>query len=169
LRKSWLTIKKSNALPQIKVGLAKLKGIFASALRQLPSLCMTLPQHRPSDPLVLALFTAATPGNYIFTAEGISFSARYGSKHVVLWQAQIRKSPSFLSDLNGLYLVILQILRTPLERLFRRIQMASCQHGVWRLVHRLAVKSNRPAAARQQAGLVVDKNANLTISGKINK
>lgn len=62
------------ATTQIKVGLAKLKGIFASSGTSVTVAVYDSAKASASDPLVIAQFTAATPGNYIFTAEGISLS-----------------------------------------------------------------------------------------------
>jgi len=62
------------ASTQLKVGLAKLKGIFASSGTSVTVAVYDSPAASTSDPIVLAQFTAATPGNYIFTAEGISLN-----------------------------------------------------------------------------------------------
>jgi len=62
------------ASTQLKVGLAKLKGIFASSGTSPTVAVYDSAASSTGDPLVLAQFTAATPGNYIFTAEGISLN-----------------------------------------------------------------------------------------------
>ena len=62
------------ASTQLKVGLAKLKGIFASSGTSVTVAVYDSASSKDSDPKVLAQFTAATPGNYIFTAEGISLN-----------------------------------------------------------------------------------------------
>jgi hypothetical protein len=63
-----------DASTQIKVGLAKLKGIFASSGSSVTVAVYDSPDSDNTDPLVISQFTAATPGNYIFTAEGISLN-----------------------------------------------------------------------------------------------
>lgn len=62
------------ASTQLKTGLAKLKGIFASSGTSPTVAVYDSPDGDTNDPLVIAQFTAATPGNYIFTAEGISLN-----------------------------------------------------------------------------------------------
>lgn len=62
------------ASTQLKVGLAKLKGIFASSGTSVTVAVYDSPDADNTDPLVIAQFTAATPGNYMFTAEGISLN-----------------------------------------------------------------------------------------------
>lgn len=62
------------ASSQVKIGLAKLKGIFASSGTSVTVAVYDSGKASASDTLVLAQFTAATPGNYIFTAEGISLN-----------------------------------------------------------------------------------------------
>jgi hypothetical protein len=62
------------ASTQLKVGLSKLKGIFASSGTSVTVAVYDSDKASASDPVVLAQFTAATPGNYIFTAEGISLN-----------------------------------------------------------------------------------------------
>lgn len=62
------------ASTQLKVGLSKLKGIFASSGTSVTVAVYDSAKSSDSDPKVLAQFTAATPGNYIFTAEGISLN-----------------------------------------------------------------------------------------------
>ena len=63
-----------SATSQVKVGLGKLKGIFASSGTSVTVAVYDTPDGDTNDPLVLAQFTAATPGNYMFTAEGISLN-----------------------------------------------------------------------------------------------
>jgi hypothetical protein len=62
------------ATTQIKVGLAKLKGIFASSGTSVTVAVYDSAKSLDTDPKVLAQFTAATPGNYIFPPEGLSLS-----------------------------------------------------------------------------------------------
>ena len=62
------------ASAQLKVGLSKLKGIFASSGTSVTVAVYDSAKSLDTDPKVLAQFTAATPGNYIFTAEGISLN-----------------------------------------------------------------------------------------------
>ena len=62
------------ASTQLKVGLAKLKGIFASSGTSVTVAVYDSAKSLDTDPKVLAQFTAATPGNYMFTAEGISLN-----------------------------------------------------------------------------------------------
>lgn len=64
--------KEIEASTQLKVGLAKLKGIFASSGTSVTVAVYDSPASSTSDPLVLAQFTAATPGNYVFPPEGVS-------------------------------------------------------------------------------------------------
>jgi hypothetical protein len=63
------------ATSQLKVGLSKLKGIFASSGTSPTVAVYDTPDGDTNDPLVIAQFTAATPGSYIFTAEGISLNS----------------------------------------------------------------------------------------------
>lgn len=63
-----------SATSQVKVGLGKLKGIFASSGTSVTVAVYDTPDGDTNDPLVLAQFTAATPGNYMFAAEGISLN-----------------------------------------------------------------------------------------------
>jgi hypothetical protein len=62
------------ATSQVKVGLGKLKGIFCSSGSSPTIAVYDSPDGDTNDPTVLAQFTPATPGNYIFTAEGISLN-----------------------------------------------------------------------------------------------
>lgn len=62
------------ATSQVKVGLGKLKGIFASSGTSPTVAVYDSPDGDTNDPVVIAQFTAATPGNYVFTAEGISLN-----------------------------------------------------------------------------------------------
>lgn len=62
------------ASTQIKVGLAKLKGIFASSGSSVTVAVYDSAIASASDPTVLAQFTAATPGNYVMPPEGVSMS-----------------------------------------------------------------------------------------------
>lgn len=66
--------KEIEASAQLKVGLSKLKGIFASSGTSPTVAIYDSPDGDTNDPLVIAQFTAATPGNYMFTAEGISLN-----------------------------------------------------------------------------------------------
>lgn len=66
--------KEIEASAQLKVGLSKLKGIFASSGTSPTVAVYDSPDGDTNDPLVIAQFTAATPGNYMFTAEGISLN-----------------------------------------------------------------------------------------------
>ena len=65
---------KLTASSQVKVGLGKLKGIFASSGSSPTVAVYDTPDGDTNDPVVIAQFTAATPGNYVFTAEGISLN-----------------------------------------------------------------------------------------------
>ena len=65
---------KLTATTQLKVGLGKLKGIFASSGSSPTVAVYDTPDGDTNDPIVIAQFTAATPGNYVFTAEGISLN-----------------------------------------------------------------------------------------------
>jgi hypothetical protein len=62
------------ATSQVKVGLAKLKGIFASSGTSVTVAIYDSPDGDNTDPVVIAQFTAATPGNYTFAPEGISLN-----------------------------------------------------------------------------------------------
>ena len=62
------------ATSQVKVGLGKLKGLFVSSGTSPTIAVYDSPDGDNTDPTVIATFTAATPGNYIFTAEGISLN-----------------------------------------------------------------------------------------------
>ena len=63
------------ATSQLKVGLSKLKGIFASSGTSPTVAVYDTPDGDTNDPIVIAQFTAATPGSYMFTAEGISLNS----------------------------------------------------------------------------------------------
>lgn len=65
---------KLTATSQVKVGLGKLKGIFASSGSSVTVAVYDTPDGDTNDPTVISQFTAATPGNYVFTAEGISLN-----------------------------------------------------------------------------------------------
>ena len=65
---------KLTASSQVKVGLGKLKGIFASSGSSPTVAVYDTPDGDTNDPVVISQFTAATPGNYVFTAEGISLN-----------------------------------------------------------------------------------------------
>ena len=62
------------ASTQLKVGLAKLKGIFASSGTSVTVAVYDSAASSASDPTVIAQFTAATPGNYVFPPEGVSLN-----------------------------------------------------------------------------------------------
>ena len=62
------------ATSQLKVGLGKLKGIFVSSGTSPTVAVYDTPDGDTNDPVVISQFTAATPGNYVFTAEGISLN-----------------------------------------------------------------------------------------------
>lgn len=62
------------ATSQVKIGLAKLKGVFVSSGTAPTIAVYDSATASSSDPTVLAQFTGATAGNYIFTAEGITLS-----------------------------------------------------------------------------------------------
>ena len=62
------------ASSQVKVGLGKLKGFFVSSGTSPTIAVYDSASSLNTDPTVIATFTAATPGNYIFTAEGISLN-----------------------------------------------------------------------------------------------
>jgi hypothetical protein len=62
------------ATSQVKVGLAKLKGIFASSGTSVTVAIYDTPDADTNDPIVIAQFTAATPGNYMFSPEGLSLN-----------------------------------------------------------------------------------------------
>jgi hypothetical protein len=61
---------------QVKVGLGKLKGIFVSSGTSPTIAVYDSATASTGDPLVIATFTGATPGNYVFTgdADGVVFS-----------------------------------------------------------------------------------------------
>lgn len=62
------------ATSQVKVGLTKLKGVFASSGTSVTVAIYDTPDGDTNDPVVIAQFTAATPGNYMFPPEGFSLS-----------------------------------------------------------------------------------------------
>jgi hypothetical protein len=64
------------ATAQVKIGLGKLKGIFVSS-GTVPTVAVyDSAKADTNDPVVIATFTGATPGNYLFTgdADGVVFS-----------------------------------------------------------------------------------------------
>tara|TARA_R110002126_G_scaffold6587_6_gene33839 strand:- start:21 stop:299 length:279 start_codon:yes stop_codon:yes gene_type:complete len=64
------------ATAQVKVGLGKLKGIFVSSGTAPTVAVYDSATADTNDPVVLATFTGAVPGNYVFTgdADGVVFS-----------------------------------------------------------------------------------------------
>ncbi|WP_353209808.1 hypothetical protein [Sphingorhabdus sp.] len=65
-----------SATTQVKVGLGKLKGIFVSSGTAPTVAVYDSATASTADPIILNTFTAATPGNYVFTgdADGVGFS-----------------------------------------------------------------------------------------------
>jgi hypothetical protein len=64
------------ATAQVKIGLGKLKGIFVSSGTTPTVAVFDSATADTNDPAVIATFTSATPGNYLFTgdADGVVFS-----------------------------------------------------------------------------------------------
>jgi len=62
------------ATSQVKVGLAKLKGIFVSSGTGPTIAVYDSATASGSDPVVISTFTGAVPGNYQFAPEGVSLS-----------------------------------------------------------------------------------------------
>ena len=65
-----------SATAQVKIGLGKLKGIFVSSGTSPTIAVYDSATASTSDPVIVATFTGATPGNYVFTgdADGVVFS-----------------------------------------------------------------------------------------------
>lgn len=64
-----------SATGQVKIGLSKLKGIFVSSGTSPTVAIYDSATSSNTDPVVIAQFTAATPGVYMFAAEGISLNS----------------------------------------------------------------------------------------------
>lgn len=62
------------ATSQVKVGIAKLKGIFVSSGTNPTIAVYDSATASGSDPVVLATFTGSVPGNYQFAPEGVALS-----------------------------------------------------------------------------------------------
>jgi hypothetical protein len=65
---------KLTASTQVKIGYAKLKGIFVSSGTSPTVAVYDSATASASDPTVIDTFTGATPGNYVMPAEGVSLS-----------------------------------------------------------------------------------------------
>ncbi len=70
------TFIKLSATAQVKIGLGKLKGIFVSSGTSPTVAVYDSATASTGDPVILAQFTAASPGSYTFTGDegGVGFS-----------------------------------------------------------------------------------------------
>lgn len=62
------------ATSQVKIGLAKVKGVFVSSGTTPTIAIYDSATASNSDPIVISTFTGATPGNYSFPPEGVTLS-----------------------------------------------------------------------------------------------
>ena len=62
------------ATSQVKIGLAKIKGIFVSSGTTPTIAVYDSATASNSDPVVVSTFTGAVPGNYLFAPEGVTLS-----------------------------------------------------------------------------------------------
>lgn len=62
------------ATSQVKTGFSKLKSIFASSGTSVTVAVYDSPDGDTNDPVVIAQFTAATPGSYVFPPEGLTLN-----------------------------------------------------------------------------------------------
>jgi hypothetical protein len=62
------------ATSQVKIGLAKVKGVFVSSGSSPTIAVYDSATASTSDPVVISTFTGAVPGNYSFPPEGVTLS-----------------------------------------------------------------------------------------------
>jgi hypothetical protein len=62
------------ATSQVKIGLAKVKGVFVSSGSSPTIAVYDSATASTSDPVVVSTFTGAVPGNYSFPPEGVTLS-----------------------------------------------------------------------------------------------
>jgi hypothetical protein len=62
------------ATSQVKIGLAKVKGVFVSSGTTPTIAIYDSATASTSDPVVVSTFTSAVPNNYLFAPEGVTLS-----------------------------------------------------------------------------------------------
>ena len=62
------------ATSQVKIGLAKVKGVFVSSGTTPTVAIYDSATASTSDPVVVSTFTSTVPNNYLFAAEGVTLS-----------------------------------------------------------------------------------------------